>query len=168
MVCLTATDADAEPPTTNDMNELLAQVLRASQHRFIGRMARDPEFRSFESGNCVCNGRILINKPGAKRDDGQEPDGFKLEIWGEKAQAFIDSGAKKGDLVDVTGRVKTETWTDKQTGEERRGLTIQVEEWSLAGQLRPAAPAAKAAAAPAQAAPASWESAAVDDDDVPF
>jgi single-stranded DNA-binding protein len=55
------------------MSELINQVLRASQHRFIGRMARDPELRSFDSGNCVANARILINKPGAKRDDGQAP-----------------------------------------------------------------------------------------------
>ena len=150
------------------MNELLAQVLRASQHRFIGRMARDPEFRTFESGNCVCNGRILINKPGAKRDDGQEPDGFKLEIWGDKAQAFIDSGAKKGDLVDVTGRVKTETWEDRQTGEKRRGLVIQVEEFAVAGQARQQT-AAPAQGAAKPAAPASWESAASDDDSsIPF
>ncbi len=155
------------------MNELIAQVLRASQHRFIGRMARDPEFRSFDSGNCVCNGRILINKPGAKRDDGQEPDGFKLEIWGDKAQAFLDSGAKKGDLVDVSGRVKTETWTDRNTGEERRGLTIQVDQWAIAGQPRATAPApaqpsvgsSAAAAAPAwNTAPADT----IDEDDVPF
>ena len=135
------------------MNELITQVLRASQHRFIGRMARDPEIRSFESGKCVCNARILINKPGAKRDDGQEPDGFKLELWGEKATAFADA-TKKGNLVDVTGRVRSETWTDRNTGEERSGVVIQVEEWSLAGQPR------NAATAPA--APP------VDDDMVPF
>ena len=125
------------------MSELISQVLRASQHRFIGRMARDPELRSFDSGNCVCNARILINKPGAKRDDGQEPDGFKLELWGQSAQSFTDA-TKKGDLVDVTGRVKSETWSDRTTGEQRTGLVVLVEEWSLAGQPRPAA------AAPAQ------------------
>ena len=152
------------------MENPIVILLRASQHRFIGRMARDPEVRYFDSGNCVCNARILINKPGAKRDDGQEPDGFKLEIWGEKAQAFADA-TKKGDLVDVTGRVKTETWTDRNTGEERRGLTIQVELWELAGQPRNAAPAQPAPAGQAAAAaPASWESGGADlsDEEVPF
>jgi single-strand DNA-binding protein len=152
------------------MNELIAQVLRASQHRFIGRLARDPEIRYFESGNCVANARILINKPGAKRDDGQEPDGFKVEIWGEKAQAFADA-AKKGDLVDVTGRVKSETWTDRTTGEQRSGLVINVEEWALSGQPRPAAPAAAPTARPAApAAPPVWGSSAGDDFDmeIPF
>lgn len=152
------------------MNELIAQVLRASQHRFIGRMARDPEVRYFESGNCVCNGRMLINKPGAKRDDGQEPDGFKLEIWGEKATAFADA-VTKGDLVDVTGRVRSESWNDRTTGEQRNGLVIQVEEWAIAGKPRAAAAPAQPAPAPAAkpAAPPTWISNTADDDDsIPF
>ena len=149
--------------TSHLINELIAQVLRASQHRFIGRMARDPEIRSFESGTCVCNARILINKPGAKRDDGQEPDWFKLELWGEKATAFAYA-TKKGNLVDVTGRVRSETWTDSNTGEERSGVVIQVEEWSLAGQPRNAA----TAPAPAPAAPAWSTSGPISDEDVPF
>ena len=152
------------------MSELINQVLRASQHRFIGRMARDPELRSFDSGNCVCNARILINKPGAKRDDGQDPDGFKMELWGQMAQAFVDSGAKKGDLVDVTGRVKSESWNDRTTGEQRTGLVVLVEEWSLAGQPRPPATPAPAAAAKLTPPPVWTSSAAdsIDDSDVPF
>jgi single-strand DNA-binding protein len=147
------------------MSELISQVLRASHHRFIGRMTRDPELRSFDSGNCVCNARILINKPGAKRDDGQDPDGFKLELWGEKAQAFTDA-TRKGDLVDVIGRVKSETWQDRTTGEQRTGLVVLVEEWALAGQPRPPAAAApaKAAAAPQPA----WNTAPLSDTDIPF
>ena len=144
------------------MSDLTAQVLRASQHRFIGRMARDPEIRSFDSGTCVCNARILINKPGAKRDDGQEPDGFKLEIWGEKAQAFTDA-TRKGDLVDVTGRVKSETWSDRN-GEQRTGLVVMVEEWALAGQPRQAAPAPAQPAAPQP----TWGGGQVDDEEAPF
>ena len=152
------------------MNELIAQVLRASQHRFIGRMARDPEIRYFESGTCVCNARILINKPGAKKDDGSEPDGFKVEIWGEKATAFADA-TSKGDLVDVTGRVKSETWTDRTTGEARSGLVIQVEEWSLAGKPRATTAPAPAAKPATPTSPPVWGSSSadeIDDNDVPF
>ena len=130
------------------MSELTDQIIRASLHRFLGRLSADPEVRYFESGNSVCNARLLVNKPGAKRDDGQQPDGFKLEIWGEQAQQFADA-AKKGDMVDVTGRVKSETWTDR-TGEQRTGLVIQVEVFSV----RPRQGAAPAAAAPSAPAPA--------------
>lgn len=129
------------------MSELTDQIIRASLHRFLGRLSADPEVRYFESGNSVFNARLLVNKPGAKRDDGQQPDGFKLEIWGEQAQQFADA-AKKGDMVDVTGRVKSETWTDR-TGEQRTGLVIQVEVFSV----RPRQGAAPAAASAPAAVP---------------
>lgn len=151
------------------MNELVAQLLRASQHRFIGRLARDAETRFFDSGSSVTTARILINKPGAKRDDGQEPDGFKVEIWGERGQAFADQ-ARKGALVDVTGRVKTETWTDRNTGEKRQALTITADSWALAGTPAGNGSAPAPTRQPAPAAASTWNSAAgdIDEDDVPF
>ena len=146
------------------MSELIATVLRASQHRFIGRLARDPELRTLQSGKSVCNVRILINRPGAKRDDGQEPDGFKLELWNELALSFVDAH-RKGDLCDVSGRVKSESWTDRNTGETRTGLVVMVEEWTPMGDQEPARPAA--ATAPAQ--PTAWASnSSAIDEEVPF
>lgn len=115
------------------MNTQIAQIVRASVHRFIGRLGREPELRFFDSGNAVCNCRLIVNQPGARRDDGSEPDGFKLEIWGERAQEFADTCAK-GALVDVTGRVRTETRTDSN-GQEREQQVIRIEQWAL---LRPA------------------------------
>jgi single-strand DNA-binding protein len=145
------------------MSELIATVLRASQHRFIGRLTRDPELRTLQSGKSVCNVRILINKPGAKRDDGQEPDGFKLELWNELALSFVDAH-RKGDLCDVSGRVKSESWQDRTSGETRTGLVVMVEEWTPMGDTEPARPAAPTA--PAQ--PTAWASSNDIDEEVPF
>jgi single-strand DNA-binding protein len=149
------------------MNELIAQLLRSSCHRFIGRLGSDPEVRYFESGSAVANANIAINKPGAKRDDGQKPDWIRVEVWGEQAQAFADA-LQKGALVDVSGRVKTNTWTDRNTGEAKTQLVVTAEQWSPVGQQQPAA--AKPAAAAASAAPAqptSWAT-GNDDDALPF
>jgi single-strand DNA-binding protein len=124
----------------------MAMVLRASSHRFIGRLAWDPELKAFDSGKCVAKSRLLVNLPGAKRDDGSKPDGFTLELWNEDAQRFVD-GAHKGDLVEVTGRARTNRWTDRNTGEVKKEVLIEVERWELvrpAGQQ--AAPAVPAAA----------------------
>lgn len=139
------------PQTNHQMNELLSQLMRANQWHFVGRLAKDPEVRFFESGNCVCNARLLVNQPGAKRDDGKQPDGFKLELWGDKAQAFTDA-AHKGDLVSVTGQVKSETWTDRNTNEQRQALTVLVQSWELVGTPKAATTAPAAAPAPAAAA----------------
>ena len=130
------------------MNDIIATVLRASVHRFIGRLGRDPEIRFFESGNCVANATIAINRPDAKKDDGQEPDWLKVEIWGEQAQRFADV-CKKGQLIDLVGRVKTDRWTDRNTGEAKMQLCIKAESWAPVGAVAaPAAPAPAPAAAP--------------------
>ena len=153
------------------MNDLLTQLIECNQWRFIGRLAADPEMKYFESGTNVCNARLLVNRTGQKRDDGQKPYGFKLKLWNDKAQSFADN-ARKGDLVDVHGRVETETWTDRATGEERRGVVINVEAFEVLakpgqGQQQQSAPAA--AARPATPAAASaWGSSAADDSDIPF
>ena len=164
------------------MNDLLTQLIECNQWRFIGRLGAGPEMRYFETGTSVCNARLLVNRPGQKRDDGQQPYGFKLAIWGEKAQAFADA-ARKGDLVSVEGRVKQETWTDRNTGEERRGVVVSVDAFDVLakpGATTQASPATStwAGAAPAAAPPARpatptsppvWGSSAGDDDsDVPF
>jgi single-strand DNA-binding protein len=93
-----------------------------------------------------------------------------LTIWGDDAQAFCDS-THRGDLVDVSGRVKSESWTDRSTGEVRTKLVVTVDQWSLAGQPRQAAASAPApAAAPACAPPGGFAWASADDstDSVPF
>lgn len=149
------------------MNELITQLLRASQWHFVGRLARDPEIRFFDSGNCVCNARLLVSKPGAKRDDGQQPDGFKVELWDERAQAFADA-AHKGDLVSVSGQVKSESWADRTTGEQRHGLVVLAQSWELVAKPKPAAataPAPAAAPAPTKTEP-DWYSS--DDSSIPF
>lgn len=168
------------------MNDLLTQLIECNKWRFIGRLGADPEINYLTTGQSVCNARLLVNRPGQKRDDGQQPYGFKLAVWGEKSQAFADA-ARKGDLVSVEGRVKQETWTDRNTGEQRSGVVVSVDAFEVlakpgatttqaspttsawAGAAPAPAPAAAAKAAPAAAAPV-WGSSddSISEDDVPF
>ena len=134
------------------MTDPIATLLRASQHQFIGRLGRDPEAKYLQTGNVVTNASIGINRPGAKKDDGQEADWIKLEIWGEDGQRFADT-CRKGQEVHVVGRVKTDRWTDRNTGAERMSLVCIVRQWQLIPGPAPAAPA-PAPAAVAPAAPA--------------
>ena len=148
------------------MNALIAQILRAEQHTFRGRLARDPESRYFENGSSVTTFRIAVNKPGAKRDDGQEPDWFKVEAWRELGEAMADT-LKKGDLVEVTGRVKFETWTDR-AGEKQTTVCITADRFEAIPT--PGAPSTAAAtkSAPQAAAP-TWDTGSESsDDEVPF
>ena len=153
------------------MNELAKILLRASVHHFIGRLGRDPEMRFFETGNSVCNARIGINQPGAKQGDGNEADWIKLEIWGEDGQRFADA-CSKGQEVHVVGRVKSERWTDRNTGEERVQLCCTVKQWQATPAATPA-PQPQAQSAPTRQAPPAAASTSTSTpspytDDIPF
>lgn len=153
--------------------EILATVARAESHRFVGRLGAEPEVRFFQSGAAVCNTRVAISHPDAKKDEKDKTDWFKVEIWNEEAQAFAD-GAHKGDLVELIGRVKTEKYTDRQ-GEPRTALVIKPETWRVlrrpgepAGAQPAAAPATQSQQPAAQAPAPAWQSNATDEDSLPF
>jgi single-strand DNA-binding protein len=155
--------------------EILATVARAESHRFVGRLGAEPEIKFFQSGSAVCNARMAISWPDAKRDEKDKTDWFKVELWNEDAQAFAD-GAHKGDLVEVIGRVKTERYQSRD-GEAKVSLIVKPESWRVLRRSgEPAGPApAPAAAAPVSsgnataAAPATvWQSNTAIDEEIPF
>jgi len=141
----------------------------------VGHAGRDPELRFFESGSAVANLTLAVNKASGKRE--QDPDWFNLEIWGKQAQVAADY-VRKGSLIGVVGRMTSEQWTDRSTGERHSKPVVKVERLVLLGG-RADNPAGQSAA-PAQAAPAQvpaaaaassaqpWSGGPISDEEVPF
>lgn len=92
----------------------------------VGRAGKDPEVKYFESGTVVANLTLAVRA--LKKDD--EPEWFNLEIWGKAAQVAADY-VRKGSLIGVEGRIKTERWTDKTTGQERSKPVVVVNNLEL-------------------------------------
>ena len=95
----------------------------------VGRAGRDPETRFFESGSVVSNLTLAVNRP--SRDE-EEPDWFTLEIWGKQAQVAADY-VRKGSLVGIVGRMTSEQWSDRSTGEVRSKPLVKAERLALLG-----------------------------------
>jgi len=153
----------------------------------VGHAGRDPEVRFFESGTVVANFTLAVNKP--VKDE--PPDWFNIEIWGKQAQVAADY-VRKGSLIGVVGRMTTEQWTDRNSGEVRSKPLVKAERLALlgskAGNTQPAggaaaapsqAPASSPAAQPSWGAPASpaastapaapaWSSQPLSEEEVPF
>ena len=150
----------------------------------VGYAGRDPEIRFFESGTVVANFTVAVNKPG--RDE--PPDWFNIEIWGKQAQVAADY-VRKGSLVGIVGRMTSEQWSDRSTGEVRSKPLVKAERLALlgskAGNAQPAgtaapapspAPSSVSAAAPSWGAPATppapaapaWSSQPLSEEEVPF
>ena len=96
----------------------------------VGRAGRDPELRFFESGTSVANLTMAVDKASSNREE--EPDWFSLEIWGKQAQVAADY-VRKGSLIGVVGRMTSEQWTDRNTGEKRSKPVVKVERLALLG-----------------------------------
>ena len=152
------------PNENTTMNETIAALLRSAAWTIPGNLGSDPEVRFLGSGTAVCNFNLAVNRPGARRGDGQQPDWFKVEIWGDQAQAAADT-LRKGSRCIVTGRVRTERWTSRD-GQERTTTVIRADEWRCPDAAAPAAGGAPAQTA-APAAATTWHSQG-DDAALPF
>lgn len=86
--------------------------------QLIGYLGRDPESKFTPSGKKVCHFSMAVTQRGRSGGETREyTDWFNVEAWerlGEIAQQYL----KKGSLVYVEGRLKTDKYEDK-SGETR-------------------------------------------------
>lgn len=97
----------------------------------VGRAGRDPEVKYFESGGVVCNFTLAVNR----RSRDSEPDWFDIEVWDRTAQVAADY-VRKGGLVGITGTLRFDRWTDRNTGIPRSRPVIRVTQLDLLGSKR--------------------------------
>ena len=98
----------------------------------VGRAGANPEIKYFDSGSVVCNFPLAVNRRTRNSD---QPDWFNLEIWGKTAE-IAGNYVRKGSLVGIKGSLKIETWTDKNTGNQRSKPVIRVDRLDLLGSKR--------------------------------
>lgn len=96
----------------------------------VGRVGGDPELKYFESGTVLCNLTLAVDRRSRNND---KPDWFNLELWGQTAEVAANY-VRKGSLIGVTGSLKFDNWTDRQTGVERSKPVIKVERLELLGK----------------------------------
>lgn len=102
----------------------------------IGRLTREVDLRSLPSGQEVANFGLAINRtymagPEGARERREETTFVDCECWGRRAGP-IAKYFSKGDPIFIEGRLKFETWDDKQTGAKRSKLLVSVENWEFA------------------------------------
>lgn len=76
-----------------------------------GRITADPELAQTSSNVLVCRFSLAVQRKYNKKNPEQEPDFFEIEAWRGNAE-FISKYFHKGDLMDISGRLKTSRWKD--------------------------------------------------------
>ena len=74
----------------------------------VGRVVRDLELKEFEKG-CVCNFTLACQRTHKNADGEYEADFIDMSVYNESAKRFVEN-CVKGDLVAVTGRLKTDSY----------------------------------------------------------
>ncbi|MCT2121568.1 single-stranded DNA-binding protein [Dietzia cinnamea] len=92
-----------------------------------GRAGSDGELRFTPSGVASCSFSVA-DTPRKKDQSGNWVDAGptlwqRVQVWGPEAEKAAEE-VRKGSLVTVSGRVKADEWTDKQTGETRKSTTL--------------------------------------------
>jgi single-strand DNA-binding protein len=128
-----------------------------------GRLGAEPELRATSSGSSVVNFRMAISRPWRRKGDDdwqEETTWLSVTAWESLAERINDTFGK-GDRVVVTGRLKEESWDDKNGGGKRSKLTVVADNVQPMGSWK-----RDGEAKPRQSADTPDEG--FDDDDLPF
>jgi single-strand DNA-binding protein len=85
----------------------------------MGRLTRDPEQRTTSTGKTIASFSIAVDRFG--QDD--SADFFDITAW-EKLGELVIQYLAKGRRVLVQGRLRQDSWEDKETGKKRSRVEV--------------------------------------------
>ena len=100
----------------------------------VGNLTRDPELRYIASGTAVTDIGLAVNEK-RKNANGEWVDEITfvdVTLWGRTAEVASEY-LSKGSPVLIEGRLKMDSWEDKQTGQKRSKLKVVGDRMQLLG-----------------------------------
>ncbi len=106
----------------------------------IGTLTRDPELKYLPNGTACAQIGMAINRAYTQDGEKREETTFvDVELWGRTAE-LAGEYLKKGKPVFIEGRLKLDTWDDKQTDQKRSKMKVVAETMQFIGGRDQAAP----------------------------
>ena len=149
----------------------------------VGNLGRDPEMRSFPSGDQVANVTIATTDKWKDKQTGdmKEATEWHRVVFNGRLAEIAGQYLKKGSQVYIEGSLRTRKWTDKD-GQEKSTTEVRADQMQMLGSRQgmggPGASdegggyeAPRRAPAPAAQAPKTSKAASGFDDmddDIPF
>jgi single-strand DNA-binding protein len=85
----------------------------------MGRLTRDPEMRTTTTGKTIASFSLAVDRGG--QDD--QADFFEVTAW-EKLGELVNQYLSKGRRCLVQGRLRQDSWDDKETGKKRSKVEV--------------------------------------------
>ena len=144
-----------------------------------GNLTRDPQVRFLANEKAVAQFGLAINRR-FKDANGQQKDEttfVDVEAWGRTAE-LVGQYLTKGRGCFIEGRLKLDSWDDKETGQKRSKILVVADNVQFTDAKGDGAPRARtggdegendaAEVRPAPARPAAPAAASAGDDEPPF
>ncbi len=94
------------------------------------RLTKDPELRPVGETH-VAKFSVAVNEFYKKNGEKvQQVYYFDCELWSSGAEALVKY-VKKGDQIMIDGRLRTDTWIDKETGKKKTKAFIRVDQFEM-------------------------------------
>ena len=99
----------------------------------VGNLGKDPEMRYMPNGNAVANFSIATTESWKNKQTGEyenQTEWHNLTVFGKFGE-MCGQYLKKGAKVYVEGKIKTEKWQDKTSGQDRFSTKVIVSELQM-------------------------------------
>ena len=98
----------------------------------IGNLGRDPEVRTFQNGNKVCNLRIATSEKWRDKNSGERKERTEwhsVAIFSEPLAKVAEQYLRKGSKVYIEGQLETRKWQD-QSGNDKYSTEVVLRPYS--------------------------------------
>jgi len=119
-----------------------------------GRLTRDPELRYTPQGTALCKLGLAVSRTYKGRDGEKKEETLFVDVtvW-EKTAEYCGQRLKQGRPILVEGKLRSDSWEDKATGQKRtkievQGMRIQELDWEDRGGGAPRSSGPRPAPAP--------------------
>lgn len=133
----------------------------------MGRLTRDPELRTTNSGTSVASFSLAVDRNYKGADGEKETDFIDCVAWRQTGE-FAAKYFTKGRMAVVEGRLQIRPWTDKE-GNNRRSAEVIVDNMYFGDSKRDGdTGGARPASGPVNASANDWQEVDEDEGDLPF
>lgn len=97
----------------------------------MGRLVRDPELKTTNTGMNVCSFSVAVERRFVKQGEERQTDFLECVAWGKQAE-FLSKYFNKGRMINVVGSIQVRKWQDKE-GNNRYSTEIIADEINFCG-----------------------------------
>ena len=101
----------------------------------VGNLGRDPEMRTFPSGDQVANVTIATTDKWRDKTSGENREATEWHrvVFNGRLAEIAGQYLRKGSQVYVEGSIRTRKWTDPQSGQDRYATEIRADTMQMLG-----------------------------------